>query len=222
MRRLGATAIEWVTARVARREIGGEASVTVTVGVMSMTGLDPSRETAENYRAFARLEAAGLSPAYETLASAVAGDDVVLSFLSTVPAIKRQPNLLFAAARLLLDDTPDIQGLRDLVQLRAGDLSAVMLARRTQTNEVGRCATLLPALARLPGPLALIEVGASAGLALLIDRYSYDYDGHVLHGTEGAKPLLRCHVEGSVPIPNSVPESRVASGPRSQPARCDQ
>ena len=52
-----------------------------------------------------------------------------------------------------------------------------MLTRRTQTNEPARCATLLPALAQLPEPLALIEVGASAGLTLLFDRYSYEYAG---------------------------------------------
>ena len=40
----------------------------------------------------------------------------------------------------------------------------MILARRTQTNEPARCAVLLPALAQLPQPLALIEAGASAGL----------------------------------------------------------
>ena len=30
-------------------------------------------------------------------------------------------------------------------------------------------------MARLPQPLALIEVGASAGLTLLVDRYLYGY-----------------------------------------------
>ena len=53
-----------------------------------------------------------------------------------------------------------------------------MLARRTQTNEPARCAMMLPLLAALPQPLALLEVGASAGLCLLPDRYAYDYDGH--------------------------------------------
>ncbi|MER7753846.1 DUF2332 family protein [Kitasatospora sp. NPDC097643] len=49
-----------------------------------------------------------------------------------------------------------------------------MLARRTQkTNEAGRWATLLPLLASLPQPLALIEVRASAGLCLYSDRYRY-------------------------------------------------
>jgi hypothetical protein len=52
-----------------------------------------------------------------------------------------------------------------------------MLARRTQTNEAARCAVLLPALALLPQPLALIEVGASAGLCLLYDEWRYHYVG---------------------------------------------
>src|SRR3712207_7397840 len=41
-----------------------------------------------------------------------------------------------------------------------------------------RCAALLPALATIDGPLALVEVGASAGLCLYPDRYGYEYDGH--------------------------------------------
>jgi hypothetical protein len=70
-----------------------------------------------------------------------------------------------------------------------------MLSRRTQTNEVGRCTGLYPALASLPQPLALLDVGASAGLCLLPDRYRYDYDGVVAGDLES--PLtLRCRVEG--------------------------
>jgi hypothetical protein len=49
------------------------------------------------------------------------------------------------------------------------------MKRRTQTNEPARCATLLPLLALLPQPLALLEIGASAGLCLLPDLYSYKY-----------------------------------------------
>nr|WP_082772487.1 DUF2332 family protein [Actinoplanes sp. TFC3] len=39
-------------------------------------------------------------------------------------------------------------------------------SRATQTNKPGRCALLLPILSALPQPLALLEVGASAGLNL--------------------------------------------------------
>ncbi|MFD3484996.1 DUF2332 domain-containing protein [Streptomyces sp. NPDC058665] len=166
---------------------------------MAMTGLEDHVTTAENYRRFAAHEAAGRSPAYETLALAVASDPDVLGFLGTLPANKRQPNLLFAAARHMLRAAPDPDALREVATTQAGELRALMLSRRTQTNEPGRCATLLPALAALDGPLALIEVGASAGLCLNIDRYSYDYGHTHLTGRDPQAPTLRCRAEGPHP-----------------------
>jgi hypothetical protein len=171
---------------------------------MAMGGLDPQLSIAENYRRFGR-EAQGRSPAYESLAASVAGDEVILGFLAALPPPKRQPNLLFAAARYLLGVPPGLGALRSLVRQHEAELTQVMLARRTQTNEPARCATLLPALARLPEPLALIEVGASAGLTLLFDRYSYDYDGHRLEGCDPDAPTLRCAVRGPVPLPARLP-----------------
>ena len=134
---------------------------------MTLGGLDPAISTAENYREWAE-EARGRSPAYDSLARLVADDDTILRFLSTLPSGKRQPNLLFAAARYLLGSPPNITTLRALVSEKPAALARVMLARRTQTNEPARCATLLPALAQLPPPLALIEVGASAGADLAV------------------------------------------------------
>ena len=99
-----------------------------------MGGLDPAISTAENYRVWAS-EAHGLSPAYESLAGAVADDDAIVRFLASLPPPKRQPNLLFAAARYLLGEPPVIGELRRLVRQDAATLSRVMLARRTQTNE---------------------------------------------------------------------------------------
>jgi hypothetical protein len=171
---------------------------------MSVGGLDPVVGTADSYRQWAR-EARALSPAYGSLANAVAGDRVVLDFLGVLPPAKRQPNLLFAAARYLLGRPAAIGDLRALVSERPAELSRLMLARRTQTNEPARCATLLPALAQLLEPLALIEVGASAGLTLLFDRYSYDYDGQHVAGTDREAPTLRCGVRGPVPVPARVP-----------------
>jgi hypothetical protein len=170
-----------------------------------MHGHDLGLSAAENYRAFAE-EARGRSPAYESLAASVAEDTGILRFLATLPPQKRQPNLLFAAARYLLGTPADIGQLRALVSRNRAELAAVMLARRTQTNEPARCATLLPALAQLPPPLALIEVGASAGLTLLFDRYSYDYAGHRIAGCDPMAPTLRCEPRGPVPIPPRIPE----------------
>jgi len=172
---------------------------------MSMSGHDLAASTAENYRVFAA-EARGRSPRYVELATAVAGDPLVLAFLDTLPAAKRQPNLLFAAAYYLLGEPADLAALRRLITGRPDELTGTMLRRRTQTNEPARCATLLPALALLPEPLALLEVGASAGLTLLVERYSYDYAGHRVAGTEPQAPVLTCQPRGPVPLPARVPE----------------
>jgi hypothetical protein len=171
-----------------------------------MTGLDRALGTAENYRRFAVDEAAGRSAAYEQLALAVAGDDLVLSFLERLPVAKRQPNLLFAAARYLLGSPAEHTSLRSLVSERSDELAEVMRTRRTQTNEAARCAVLLPALALLPRPLALLEVGAAAGLTLIPDVYSYDYGGHRVAGTDPEAPLLSCRPVGPVPLPDEALE----------------
>jgi hypothetical protein len=159
-----------------------------------------------DYREFARVEARGRSAAYEELTDAVADDDAIVAFVASLPPEKRQPNLLLAAARYLLGVPADIERMRELVSRSPADLAEVMLARRTQTNEPARCAVLLPALAQLPQPLALIETGASAGLTLLPDRYSYDYSGHRLAGRDPGAPTLRCQPRGPVPLPAAVPE----------------
>jgi hypothetical protein len=164
--------------------------------------MSPNRD---RYLRFAE-EAAGRSPAYVTLAEAVAGDPAILAFLDTLPSEKSQPNLLFGAACYLLGEAADSARLRALVREYPSELAREMVLRRTQTNEPARCATLLPALAQLPPPLALIEVGASAGLTLLFDKYSYDYDGYHLAGLDPDAPVLSCAADGPVPLPERVPE----------------
>ncbi|MEO6628348.1 MAG: DUF2332 domain-containing protein, partial [Aquihabitans sp.] len=101
------------------------------------------------------------------------------------------------------------------------DVAERLRTRATQTNEVGRCAPLLLAMAQIsagapgaaPGlgrPLGLVEVGASAGLNLLFDRYAYRYEmeGHPAHEI-GSSPLeLTCRLRGVglPPFPAAPPE----------------
>lgn len=169
------------------------------------------KSIAERYRRFARQEAAGRSDAYELLAMSVAVPPVVLAFLDSLPAERQQPNLLFAALRTIVGTPSSAEELDDAIQTHAGPIADLMLTRTTQTNEPGRCAALMPVLARIKGPLALIEVGASAGLCLLPDVYGYDWGVKRLpspvcpHASVSA-PEFPCKVSDNTPIPHQHPE----------------
>ncbi|MET0422349.1 MAG: DUF2332 domain-containing protein [Actinoplanes sp.] len=157
--------------------------------------------TADWYRTFATEQARGVSPAYEKLALLVSADAEVLALLDTLPEPKRQPNLLFGVVRLL-DGPTEPEPFRAFVHAQWPAIAAEMRVRATQTNEIGRCALLLPVLAALPQPLALLEVGASAGLNLFPDKYSYRYGDHRL-GDSG--PVLDCVLTGAPP-PQRLPD----------------
>lgn len=152
------------------------------------------------YRKFARLEAATTSPIYAEWAEGVAADDELIARLLDLPRPKRQANLLFAAARRLGAGEGSYADLQSWLLDHWDDTRALMLERSTQTNEAGRCATLLPALARLDGPLALIEVGASAGLCLCPDRYSYHYTVTEADGREPARTIRLDPPSGPSPV----------------------
>jgi hypothetical protein len=165
-----------------------------------------TRRLAERYAAFAAKEAHGVSEVYERLALAVAASPELLEFLVSLPPERTQPNLFFAAARHLHGVPHDIDELIEIVRRDREGVRAVMLSRTTQTNEPARCAVLLPILAQLPQPLALLEVGASAGLCLLPDRYGYDYGDVRLEPATATAPVFRCRISGAVPLPAAVPQ----------------
>ena len=63
-------------------------------------------------------------------------------------------------------------------------------------------------LARPRQPLALIEVGASAGLCLMADRYGYDYGRGSLVGPSVDQldpPVFSCVVNATTPVPTAPP-----------------
>jgi hypothetical protein len=155
------------------------------------------------FHVFGAARGRGRSPVYEALSVGVAGDDGLLALLLDTPDDQRRPSLLFAAVNLLLASHPGsgselaayypIHGGSRAVDAqlvpafaafcdRHRDELAGLLARRsTQTNEIRRCVALRLGVAhvqrRWPGPFALVEIGASAGLNLLFDQYDYRLDG---------------------------------------------
>lgn len=166
------------------------------------------RTLADIYRRFGQFEVHDQSPCYREWALGVAGDPELLALIAELPGLKRQPQLVFAAARWVgVGDVPFSRFRSELIGTWA-QVRQVVLSRRTQTNEPGRCAAMLPLLAALPPPLALLEVGAAAGLCLYPDRYSYQYGAAPpLHPDSGPSQVtLPCAVNAAVPVPARLPQ----------------
>ncbi|MBP1232738.1 hypothetical protein JOE40_002382 [Arthrobacter sp. PvP102] len=177
--------------------------------------------TADWYRNFGTNDAPSSSPCYAEWSVGIADDPELIRRIEQWPHNKRQPLLILAAARFLGAGITPYREFREFLVRNWDEVSRVVLSRATQTNEAGRCATLLPSLAGIAAasgrPLALIEVGASAGLALYPDKYAYEY----VNGASVTRldplpddapspaqepPVLRCTLEGEVPLPSRLPE----------------
>lgn len=187
-------------------------------------------DTRGYYEHFAQDYAADESATYLAWARGVAGDAELLGRLAELDPPRRQPNLLFAAARWHGAPAPGpYERMREVVLDRWSDVAATMRARSTQTNEPGRCATLLPVLHEISRehgrPLALLEVGVSGGLCLYPDRYAHRYldaDGETLAVAGTGRPTFDCVVtradgtpvgEGGGPaFAPAVPEVRWRGG----------
>ncbi len=189
---------------------------------------------------FALVEAPDLeSPMYAELAAGVARDDELLALAARRQEGQPAPNMLFAAAQYLL-----LQGVEHPLAahypILAGPgrpsggsfplfrafclehrerVAELIETRRTQTQVVRRCTCLLPVLALVyreaAAPLALIDVGASAGLNLNFDRYAYRYlraGREVLRwGREAARVELEAELRGHGTMPEPAQEIPVAS-----------
>jgi hypothetical protein len=163
-------------------------------------------EVRERYERFARDEAPGRSALYEDWARGVAADRAVQDVLVRIPATHRQPPLVFAVARMLGAPLDEFDRWRDFVLSHADALVQECTVRSIQTNEPLRLAPLLPVLSEIEGPIALLEVGASAGLCLYPDRYSYRFVDErgmlraALDPVDGVSPVvLTSEVRGPVP-----------------------
>lgn len=168
------------------------------------------------------------SPIYERLCEVVAGDDLLIDVAAEAAPGQPVPNLFFGAVHALLDEHRDAElaeyypslgstrpvdddigeAFRSFVIHHRDSIVDLLRTRLVQTNEVRRSAVLLPAFATASheaggAPLALIEIGASAGLNLLFDRYAYRYSG-VAAGDPASPLVLETEIRGGTPPIESV------------------
>jgi hypothetical protein len=160
-------------------------------------------ETSEWYERAAR-ELAATSELQPAWARQVAEDPELLLLIDGLPREHRQPSLLFSVACWL--GAPAVAGAdwREWLIEHWPAVAHAARTRRTQTNEVGRCIPLLLGLDRIPGPIALLELGAAAGLCLAVDRYSYRFDEAEVLGD--GSPLLATTTTGVGVAPTRMPD----------------
>ncbi len=179
---------------------------------------DATDDLANLWRWFGEHQFRGYSPIYERIADAVAGDREVLElFREAPPAAHLPPAPLGAVRYLLLDGLDHPLGevyagrsdadprplFLDLCRAERAALLALLETRRVQTNDCGRSALIGPALTwvaqQVPGPYCLVDVGASAGINLLCERYRLDYGPHGATGPADSPVQIACEVTGGDP-----------------------
>jgi hypothetical protein len=161
------------------------------------------------------------SPLYRQFATGMADDSELIELLNLVDKAQPMLILFFTAVNFLLfgsqghplaefhpylterprpaqDAYPDF---RDFCLSHRSELRQMLPQARLQTNEVTRCANLLPAfhlVAKRGGnkPLALIEIGTSAGLNLNWFRYGYVYQHILAVGHQDSPVQIHCGLQG--------------------------
>ncbi len=160
----------------------------------------------------------GHSPLYEQIALAVAGDRATLALVSSLPPGSHLPLALLAAVHYLVlegldhplaevyagrSDSPPGPLFTEVCRAHWDEIEALLATRHVQTNDCGRSALIGPGLTwldtRLEGRPALVDVGTSAGLSLLCDRYRLDYGAHGATGPADSTVEVACRVVGGDP-----------------------
>ena len=171
------------------------------------------------------------SPTYEALSYAVAGSPNLLALARECMVGQPIPNLFFSAVKRLLHDWEGDELGSHYARIASGETPGAELAdsfarlcdaheaeivdlvrnRRVQTNEIRRSSYLMPAFGRVfldsgELPLALIDVGASAGLNLLWDAYRYVYSDGSEFGPTDSGVVIDCELRSAMPeIPSEFP-----------------
>ncbi|WP_159450112.1 DUF2332 domain-containing protein [Demequina sp. NBRC 110056] len=169
------------------------------------------------------------SPLYSAFALGIAEDPDLLRLVARIDNVPPM-NLLLGAVKLTLSSADALAAwyphltsqarpagdaafaaFRDHVLSRADELLAIAATHRTQTNETARAAVLLPWIPT-EVPVHAIDLGASAGLNLCLDRFSYAYTGDRAARLGRGEPRLDCEVHGDIALPTRLPELASRTG----------
>ena len=188
--------------------------------------MDPRLEQLFSF--LAEVDFAGYSPVYADLARHCAGDSEIHAFINSAMAPNsrrgRMPVLFFAATHDIVLQQPDstlaaiYRGesnddpwphFRRLLDDHRDELTKTFANRSVQTNEVGRAAAFLAGLSYLNAdrPIAIVEIGTSAGLNQALDQFCvhYDFDDEeaIVIGPTQSPVQLHCEIRSDVfPLPS--------------------
>lgn len=181
------------------------------------------------FKTFAREECKGSCDLYEQLSMKIAEDDYILDICMHARPGQPIPNLLFGAVHfLLLQDpnhklktfygsivsSPNDPGdsflyFREFCTKYSDTIISLLNNKFVQTNEVRRCSYLYPCFCfiseKAQKPLALIELGTSAGLQLLWDKYGYSYGNDTIYGNPEADVYVKRAITGRPSLHSKSP-----------------
>lgn len=180
------------------------------------------------------------TPSYRRIGIFVAESPDILELLGELELPKRNPAQLYAAVRYLMagDIDTELRAIYNAPEThehieRIGpafvefcreypdDIIRVMRARIARRNEINRACAFVPVfmqIARDTGkPLGILEIGASAGFKLLVDRYHFGF-GPFSVGPPGASVRLHTRITGKMPqIDAAMPNIEVRLGIDKEP-----
>lgn len=191
-----------------------------------------NQNLSHTFRRFSESECRGSSTLYELLAWRISKDEALLSLAALAEGRGQPiPNLLLGAVHDLLlkgkehrlagfyqsitskpkDPQHAFSSFKDFCQTYRQEIIHILQTKRVQTNEVRRCGYLYPIFSyifdRVKKPLALIEIGTSAGFQLLWDQYQYSYGTDKTYGNRYSEVLIEaeCRTKSKPLLPSSSP-----------------
>jgi hypothetical protein len=172
------------------------------------------------FRNFAVRECAGSSDLYEHLSLQIAEDVNLLQLASHARTGQPIPNLLLGSVHYLLlsgkehslknyyksiTNTPEkadeaFAPFKEFCMTYQEEIIVLLQQKIVQTNEVRRCGYLYPAFCyiheKTKKPLSFIEIGTSAGLQLIWDKYAYSYGTNEVFGNQESDVHIHAEVIG--------------------------